>query len=79
MPRFHYSSRGPTKQNINKPNILASGSYIKSCKFDWQNQKGAPNYYTIKSGTSMATPVVSGAIAMLLQQNEEMTNEDIKK
>ena len=28
---------------------------------------------------SMATPVVSGAIAMLLQQNEEMTNEDIKK
>ena len=34
--------------------------------------------YTAKSGTSMATPIVSGAIALLLGAYPKMTNKDVK-
>ena len=32
----------------------------------------------MKSGTSMATPVVSGAIACLLSKEPDMTNVEVK-
>ncbi|MDD5937357.1 MAG: S8 family peptidase [Clostridiales bacterium] len=35
--------------------------------------------YTEKSGTSMATPIVSGAIALLLSMHPDMTPKDVKK
>ena len=34
--------------------------------------------YTIKSGTSMSTPIVSGAIALLLSRHPKLTNRDVK-
>lgn len=43
------------------------------------NQKSFyQNMYTIKSGTSMATPIVSGAIALLLSVYPEMSNREVK-
>ena len=37
------------------------------------------NYtYTGRSGTSMATPIVSGCIALLLEKYPSMTNKDVK-
>ena len=35
-------------------------------------------FYTAKSGTSMATPIVSGAIALLLSKYPNLSNKDIK-
>lgn len=36
------------------------------------------NMYTAKSGTSMSTPMVSGAIALLLSKYPEMSNREVK-
>ena len=32
----------------------------------------------MKSGTSMATPMVSGAVALLLEKYPDMTNREVK-
>ena len=66
-----YSGRGPTGACICKPDIVAPGSCIVSCG---ARQGG----YRIKSGTSMSTPIVSGAIALLLERYPELTNRDVK-
>ena len=65
-----YSGRGPTGACICKPDVVAPGSRVVSC--------GLANGYAIKSGTSMSTPVVSGAIALLLEKYPEMTNLEVK-
>lgn len=74
--RKDYSSRGPTKECVCKPDVVAPGSYINSCNAGYVNQKNRP--YIIKSGTSMATPVVSGAAAVLLSKYPDMTNVEVK-
>ncbi|MDO4344142.1 MAG: S8 family peptidase [Eubacteriales bacterium] len=70
-----YSGRGPTKSCICKPDIVAPGSNITSCSTLWQ-KGGRP--YCQKSGTSMATPMVSGAAALLLSKEPWLTNVEIK-
>lgn len=66
-----YSGRGPTMSCICKPDVVAPGCRVVSC--------AAQDYkYTVKSGTSMSTPIVSGAIALLLEKNPEMSNKDVK-
>ena len=39
---------------------------------------GTDNGYGIKSGTSMSTPLVSGAVALMLEKNPALTNVQIK-
>ena len=67
----HYSGVGPTNCCIVKPEILAPGTKIYSCAKD---KKG----YVSKSGTSMAAPVVTGAIALALSVNPGLTPVQIK-
>ncbi|MGN0343132.1 MAG: S8 family peptidase [Roseburia sp.] len=69
--REGYSGRGPTASCVVKPEVVAPGSGIISC-----GSKG--NTYIAKSGTSMATPVVSGAVALLLQKEPELTPAEVK-
>lgn len=69
-PRL-YSGRGPVACFHVKPEIVAPGSHIISCN---QYSKG----YSIKTGTSMSTAIVSGAIALLLEQEPHLTNQDVK-
>lgn len=88
--RTDYSGRGPTASCIKKPDIVAPGSNIVSCDTMKNYQRYRYNLlhyprknhtglmYTTKSGTSMATPIVSGAIALLLSTNPQLSNKDIK-
>lgn len=66
------SGRGPTSECVCKPDIVAPGSKIISCA------PGGYQSYTVKSGTSMSTPFISGAIALMLEKNPELTNLEIK-
>lgn len=66
-----YSGRGPANCSSVKPELVAPGTQIISCS----NQKSG---YTIKTGTSMSTALVSGAIALLLEQEPYLTNQEVK-
>ncbi len=70
------SSRGPTDDDRIKPDILAPGGYVRSCKSQeatdtggssWENQ-----YYMEYTGTSMATPNAAGAAALVREYLTEV-------
>lgn len=69
------SGQGPTDECVVKPDIVAPGYQILSCNSGFRMTGRA---YVVKSGTSMATPVVSGAIALLLSKYPNMSNVEVK-
>lgn len=72
----NYSGRGPTSECVCKPDLVAPGSYIRSC--NGFSQKKNQKAYSVKSGTSMSAPVVSGAVALLLSKYPDMKNVEVK-
>jgi serine protease AprX len=66
-----YSGTGPTGCCIVKPEILAPGTNVRSLS-------NRPDTYTVKSGTSMAAPVVCGALALALEKRPQMTPAELK-
>ena len=66
------SGRGPTFECVCKPDLVAPGRQIMACT------PGAGNLYSMKSGTSMSTPLVSGAIALALEKDPLLSNVEIK-
>ena len=80
----NYSGRGPTQDCIVKPDILAPGADIVSCLSNTVSEKRAKNHeitqgvYVSMSGTSMSTPIVSGAIALLLELYPSLSPDDVK-
>jgi serine protease AprX len=79
-----FTARGPTAADLlPKPDIVAPGSHIISLRAPGSTvDTNYPTYvdgsYRRGSGTSMATGVVSGAAALLLQRNPTATPNRVK-
>ena len=79
-----FSSIGPRRDNVQKPNITANGQAVVSCL---SSDSGLANtdsnmvengLYRIEQGTSMATPTVSGCVALLFQKKPDASFAQIK-
>ncbi len=84
-----YSSRGPTAYDFAvKPDVAAPGNKIVSLEangsylvgnYSYLHRAGSGNNaYMQLSGTSMAAPMVSGEVALLLQGNTGMSPSQVK-
>lgn len=89
----NYSGRGPTDHCIKKPDVFAPGTGIISCNSRYISSMKSASVrpvlfqrspflssqpYIAKTGTSMATPVVTGAIACLLSKYPDLSNVEAK-
>lgn len=77
----NYSGRGPAGLHLKKPDLVSPGTGVISCSAGFRKNRrgGVSNPYTAKSGSSMATPAVSGAAALLWQKHPHFTNEQIRE
>jgi hypothetical protein len=68
----HFSSRGPTADGRTKPDCVAPGEKILSCRHDHADGASSiASLYVELSGTSMAAPHVSGVLAAFLSRRTE--------
>ncbi|WP_173916968.1 S8 family peptidase [Halobacillus sp. Marseille-Q1614] len=80
-----FSSRGPTLYGVAKPDILAPGVNIISLRSPnsyldkLQKSSRVDTHYLTLSGTSMATPIIAGIVALMLEANPELTPDEVKQ
>lgn len=77
----YFSSRGPTRDGRQKPDISAPGAVIFA-PLSSQSERGGYIDKTYRNyigmmGTSMSAPVVTGVVALLLSINPKFTSSDI--
>lgn len=75
-----YSGRGSLISSLRKPDLVAPGTDIISCNAGIRYGRGQyVEPYISKSGTSMATPIVAGALALYLSAHPEAEPESARK
>lgn len=65
------SSRGPTRDRVKKPDLLAPGTKVISLRLG--------GGYRSLSGTSMAVSLVSGAAALILEKEPKLQPDQVKR
>ncbi|MCS3530524.1 S8/S53 family peptidase [Chryseobacterium sp. JUb7] len=77
-----FSSQGPRVDGFQKPDITASGQNVISTRSSDATVVASDNidgtYYVKNQGTSMSSPGVAGAVALLLQANPALTAAQVK-
>jgi serine protease AprX len=73
-----FSSRGPSYDGSIKPDVTNMGVGLVAAKASGMNPLKGTKYYVAMSGTSMATPMTSGVVALLLQANHLQTPSQVK-
>ena len=79
-----FSSRGPTRDGVAKPDVVAPGARVQSLRAPGSTldreypPADAASPYRSGSGTSMAAALVSGVVASTLQASPELTPDEVK-
>ena len=83
-----FSSYGPTLTNRNKPEISAPGVSVVSSTNSYTTTpitpvhtiiyRQRPYHFTALSGTSMASPTVTGVVALMLEANPYLSVDQIR-
>ena len=77
-----FSSPGPTRDGRPKPDILAPGLFIIAPASQFAGipagSLATEKEYTVSQGTSQAAPHVTGAVALLLQQNPALDTPSVR-
>ena len=71
----YFSSRGPTADGRHKPDVVAPGERILSCRHDFTRGRTESDQDVRLSGTSMAAPHVSGLLAAFLSVRQEFVGQ----
>lgn len=80
----HFSSQGPSRSGLIKPDLYAPGAYVASAASSQVTDQRLPyvdseKRYVVMQGTSQAVPHVAGAIALLLEKRPDLRNWEVRE
>ncbi|WP_366558049.1 S8 family serine peptidase [Okeania sp. SIO3B5] len=77
-----FSSPGPLRNGMMKPDVVAPGAMIVSALSSastCSSMMQVDQFHKVMAGTSMATPFITGLVALLLEKEPQLTPEEIKQ